>query len=129
MSIHHITGVVGAPDCGAEITVARGENVTIEVTVTDSDGNPYSLSGATGWLTIKADAASAALIELDTSGAEGAITDAAGGVFEVYILPASLAALEGAYVYDAWVQTSGDDRHRVVKSTLITVVVPITSIP
>jgi hypothetical protein len=88
---------------GNEITVFRGNDRTIEVTVTDSAGGAYNLTGATIYFNVKKDEDDVASV-IAKSTADVAeikiLSPATNGVFEIYLVPADSATISGLYVYD-----------------------------
>jgi len=102
---------------GTSITVFAGRDYTASftLTVSTSSGNvPYDLTGASVWFHVKNsqdDADTDALIQKRNTAAGGGdtevlVTDATGGVLEVYILPTDTEEMSGEYVYDLVVENS-----------------------
>lgn len=113
------------------IDVAQGETKTLELTVTNADGDPVNLTGATVYFTVKASRDGSALIEKDSgTPAEAQITDAANGEAEIYLVASDTSSLDaGSYVYDVWVVLSGGARHQVIDPSTFEITVPVTVIP
>jgi len=86
-----------------EIEMYQGNDRTIEVTLTDSDGAAFDLTGVTIYFTVrKSESDAAAVIEKSSLVATEIVIIgvATGGVFEVYLVPADSATIDGEYVYD-----------------------------
>lgn len=85
------------------IEMYSGNNRTIEVTLTDSDGAAFDLSGAVLYFNVKKNEGDAASLISKSSAVAteiAIVAPATGGVFEVFLLPADSASLNGEYYYD-----------------------------
>lgn len=101
---------------GARIEIYRGDNRTLEVRVTDSADQPVDLTGASIRFTVRKGVDKEVLIEKTSSDpAQAKITDATGGVLEVYLVPADTKKLKpGGYVFDVEVTLSNGKVYTVV---------------
>jgi len=93
-----------------EIEIFRGDNKTYEVTVVDADGDAFNLTGALIIFSVKSSNNDATYkIQLSTDdAAEIEITDAAGGIFKIYIVPGDTNDYTPVkWIYDVEVQISG----------------------
>jgi len=72
----------------AEYTLVEQNNITLKYSVIDQDDAVVNLSGATIDWSIKTSASASASIAKSTTTSGLTITNASGGLFEVYILPA-----------------------------------------
>lgn len=84
----------------ASLTVVAQNDLILKYTVTDQDGDAVSLTGATIKWSIRRDLETLAALEKTTS-AGIAITDAAGGVFQVTITDTETENLTKRYVMEA----------------------------
>lgn len=93
----------------------QGEDRTISVTVTDSNDEPVTITRCIMTARTAVDATTI-VFEKDTDvPAEGALTDAANGEAEFYIVPADTDTAEaGNLTIDIWAVASGK-RYRVKK--------------
>jgi hypothetical protein len=109
------------------ITITRGENRTIRVTVRDTNKALVDLTGAKVWFTVKERIEDVTPLirkrNLAAGGADAEIlilipqADAdKKGKFEIYLLPTDTECLKSgvSYVCDAWVELVGK-RYNVVK--------------
>jgi len=109
------------------ITVTRGENRTIRVTVRDAAKALVNITGAKAWFTVKERIESVTPLirkrNLAAGGADVQIlitlpqTDAdKTGKFEIYLLPADFECLKYGvmYICDAWIELAGK-RYQVIK--------------
>jgi hypothetical protein len=88
----------------ADLTWTRGDSGRLDVTVTDASGNPYPLTGATLFLTVKSaltDADSAAVIRKEVA----AHDNAAQGISH-FDLATTDNATAGTRYYDVQLKTS-----------------------
>lgn len=78
-----------------------GDDITIAVAVTDSAGAAVNITGASiRWSARKLTDASNA-IEKTTAAGGVVITSATGGLFEVRLVPADTASLEGVFHHES----------------------------
>jgi len=98
------------------IDMFRGDSRTLEVRVTDDYNKPVDLTGASVRFTVRKKVDGAKLIAKSSSNpAEIEITDAANGIFKIYLKPADTKAMRpGGYLYDVEVTLSSGDVHTVV---------------
>lgn len=86
----------------SDFTMTRGDNRTIEVAVT-SDGAAVNLTGASLTFTARMDYSAPVLVTKSSATAsEITVTNAAGGLAEVYLIPADTSALPHATVYPVY---------------------------
>jgi hypothetical protein len=113
------------------ISMYRGTSKILSLTVTDSSGDPYDLTGATIWFSLKKKVSdSVPLIQKRSDNpAQAAITSAKGGLAEVYLIPSDTYDLDVRdYVFDVWVVTVGGDRYLVVGPATFTLEYTVTRI-
>jgi hypothetical protein len=118
----------GSPvSTGNDITLYRGDDRTLSVSVNDSDGDPVNLTSAKVWFTAKQRMrdldADAVLFKRNTaaggSDAEITLTDAANGQAEVYIVPDDSDDIDAAhYTYDVQVTLSSGKTYTVVRGKI-----------
>jgi hypothetical protein len=85
-----------------------GDDVRLEVTVTDEDGSAVDLSGATVvWGLARRPTADAALVEKSTDTGGITITDAASGEFAIEVEATDTEGLEGTFYHEAELTDSG----------------------
>lgn len=112
--------------------VTKGAQEIFDLTFTESDGDPFNLTGFTIYMSVKAaaDDASPALIEKD-SGVVGEIdvVSAAGGTATLTINPADTSSLAtGQYWYDVWVSSSATTKKPLIKVSAFNVTGRVTEI-
>lgn len=94
-----------------DIIIYRGNDATYKLTVKKSDGSAYDLTGCTLKLYVKRKVeeldADAIIEKLSSDATEINITDATGGIAEIYFVPADTSSLEynKQYVYDVELET------------------------
>lgn len=99
------------------LTVYRGTSKTFVLTVTDADGKPVNLTGARVVFTVKGRIEEQVPLLQKTSdnASQVLITGAAGGVAEIYLVPADTARMTARpYVFDVFVQLSSGKRYVVI---------------
>jgi hypothetical protein len=108
------------------ITLTRGEDRTIRVTVRDVDKALVDIAGGKVWFTVKARVEDVTSLirkrNLAAGGADAQIlitlpqTGTDKGRLEIYILPADTECLKSdvTYVCDAWLELAGK-RYNIVK--------------
>lgn len=100
------------------IELYRGDNRTFEVTVKDDDGNAVNITGASIKFSVK-ERISDSGYKFQKSSAQASeitITDAANGVYEVYLVPDDTQTLDiGSYEYDSQLTTSTGKVYTVVR--------------
>lgn len=109
-------------DSNGNITMPRGDDRTIEVTVTDSAGSSVNLAGASIKFTVKKKATDSVNKFQLTSGdiAEIELTNPANGIFQVKLVPANTSGLDpGEYQFDIEVTTSEGKVFTVIIAKLI----------
>lgn len=107
-----------------DYTMARGDTKVIAVTVTNTDGSPRDLTGATLFLTCKVSPADdAPFFQKTVSG----VNDPAAGVAELTIEPTDTASITSyaVYVYDVeLLEASGQTT--TVQSGKLTITLDVT---
>jgi hypothetical protein len=106
------------------ISIAQGEDQTLEITVTDSAGNTEDLTGARLVLNVKADPSDKTPVILKTTDnvQQAQIIKALAGYVRFYITSADTSKLEPArYFYDVWVILSSGKRYPVIKTSVFQV--------
>ena len=94
-----------------------GDDKTIQVTVTDPDGDPVDLTSATiKWQAAKSLGKASAISKSTSSGIT--ITDAANGEFEVTILDTDTDDLVGTYQHEAEVTFTDGTKSTVLSGTM-----------
>jgi hypothetical protein len=114
------------------LQVVRGSSKTIDLTVTNEDGNPVDLTGSTVYFTVKRLVTDASpLIQKKSSDAlEIDIFDPRGGVARIYLNPADTQNLAlNPYVFDVWVVLSSGKRYPVVGPATFDMLPSVTVIP
>jgi len=100
-----------------KITIAKGEDKTIELTVDDGDGGVIDLTNGLVTFTVKYTTDSSTNLFQKTSAtpSEITITSPTTGRADIYILPADTSGLDAAtYVYDIWVTLASGKEYQVV---------------
>lgn len=118
------------------LTVIRGENKTLRLEVTKDDANgrevPVDITGTIVYFTVKERAGDRSVIIQKTSeaAAEATITNARGGVAEIYLVPQDTAFLDTKdYIYDVWIRyTATEKRFPVLRNSTFRVIAGVTSI-
>lgn len=94
----------------ADLDIIRGDDLSIDFTYQDSDGNAIDLTGATVYLTIKSD------IDDDATDTEAVITkdvsshtDPTNGITVIALTDSDTDVATGFYVADIQVKDSGGD--------------------
>ena len=103
-----------------EITMYRGDNRTLQVTVKDADGVAVGLTNYTAKFTVrtKPDTDTVTIAKTTTLAAEIDITDPTNGILEIYIVPADTKDLTPrSYDYDVEITSATSIVSTVVKST------------
>ncbi len=95
-----------------QLTLNRGDTFEQTLTFTNQDGSVKDITGSTVWFTVKlrfSDLDAAALVQVDSTGAELVITDASAGIATLQLLPATtLLLVAPCYVYDIQIkETAG----------------------
>lgn len=127
---------MSCPSCSAAnaaglkpaITVVRGANKTLLMTVRDGNKQPVDLTGAKVWFTVKHRiedvAACISKKNLLAGGVDGQIlillpqTGAQKGQAKIFLVPADTAGMDPAESYwcDAWVQLATGEKYQVVSN-------------
>lgn len=102
-----------------EVTMYRGDNRTLEVTVKDSSDVVVDITNYTAKFTVRTHPDSTAVITKTTdSAAQIDLTDPTNGVLEIYILPTDTSSLAArTYDYDVEITSAGSVVSTVVVST------------
>ena len=94
---------------GQNVEIYRGDNRTFKVTCKDGAGVAVDIAGATIKFSVKEKIGDAGY-KIEKSNAQASeidITDAANGVYEIYLLPADTQNLDiGSYEYDSQLTTA-----------------------
>lgn len=110
-----------AVNADGNISLYRGDSKTLEVAVTDKNGGPVDITGASLLFSAKEKLSDTAyVIQKDSVNAvEILITDAAGGVFQVYLIPADTQTQDiGLYYYDIQLTTSAGKVYTIKQATI-----------
>jgi len=102
---------------GTNLTIAKGENSTVNLQVSDDTGAAVNITGSTITLTVKDDTDESAvrLQKVSTNPSEITITDAVGGLAEVYFVPAdTVAIIADTYAYDIWIELAGGEQFQII---------------
>lgn len=118
------------------LTVIRGENKTLRLEVTKDDDTgrevPVDITGTVVYFTVKERAGDKHVVIQKTSEtvAQATITNARGGVAEIYLVPQDTALLDTRdYVYDVWIRyTATERRFPVLRNSTFRVIAGVTSI-
>jgi len=104
-------------EAGATISLYRGQDLTLLLSVKDPAGAAITLAGAVVYFTVATipegipviTKTSNAVLEIKV------LAPATAGQAEIYLLPADTSGLDSAiYAYDAWVQVASGKRYPVV---------------
>lgn len=92
-----------------DFEMVAGESKTIIASVTDKDGLPYGLTGATIIWELQRDIAQSTGADLVKSTANGGIViaDSLGGIFKINLDPADTETLSGHYIHEARITETG----------------------
>lgn len=94
------------------LQMVRGTSKTIELTVSDENGDAFDLTSAVVWFTVKKRITDETVLiqKRSTIVSEVAITDARAGQAEIYLVPGDTFKLDTReYVFDIWVIIPGDE--------------------
>lgn len=98
------------------VEIYRGDNRTFQVTVKDGDGVAVDITGAAIKFSVKEEISDTDYEIQKTVGSGITITDAANGIYEVYLLPADTQNMGvGIYEYDSELTTAGGNVYTVVR--------------
>lgn len=104
------------------IEIYRGDDRTFKVIVKDEDDAVINITGAAIRFSVKEKISDVAY-EIEKSravGAEIAITDAANGEYEIFLVPADTQDMDvGSYEYDSELTTSGGKVYTVVRGEFV----------
>lgn len=122
-----LTGFIKCPDTGeimsAAVTLYRGDNRTLEVTVKDETGTVVNLTGASARFSIKKskDDISALVSKSTAQASEILISNPAGGILAIFIVPndtvVSLAGRGLVFQYDVEVTLQNSKIFTVLQDT------------
>lgn len=106
----------------SDISIVKGENKTLELTVRDKDNNIVDITGHTLIFTVKLNTKETANLFQKTSGnpAEIDLVDPTNGRADIFIDPidtSSSSILPGEYVYDIWTITPSSDEFAIIKTS------------
>jgi len=105
-----------------EIEIYRGDDLTIQATARDSSGAVVNLTGAVIKMTVRTSPSAANIVFQKTSAdpTQIAITGAATGQFEIYIVPANTSTREcKRYWYDVEITLSSKVHTGIVSTFTI----------
>ena len=100
-----------------KISIYRGDDETYVVTVTDEDGDEYTITGAALYFTVREYAdASDAIVEKNSTDHPSQFTVTGTNTFEFNILSSDTSSLTvSTYVYDFEILTYDGKRHTIAK--------------
>jgi hypothetical protein len=120
--------LIADPNNG-DLTMDRGDYFDPEFTITDQNGNPLDVTGASFKLTVKAsldDAIGAAVFQLTSGASQFDLSGAASGVVKALGPEALTQGLAGDYTYDLEMVLSGKTR-TVQKAALLRIDKDVTT--
>ena len=105
----------------------QGQNVELQITVTDTNGDAVDLTGASIRFAMARSQSSAVIIDSDTSPqtATPAISNATGGILSIYIDDVVMDDLLGDYYYEVKV-TDASANEAIVTRGYMTVLAALT---
>lgn len=114
------------------ISIVRGTSKTLQVSVKQSDGTYFDITGGKLVLTVKS-----ALYEdvpliqkLTTDATQGALTKPREGIAEFYLVPKDTNGLKPQnYVFDVWLVTATGDRYVVIPESILAIAPGVTYLP
>ena len=104
-------------DSETALEVIHGETKELELTVVDSAGAKFDLTGALLYLTVKCKVSDTNnVLQLTSTPVAGIViaTDPRDGTATITFSAAQTAKTPGTYVYDIWLQESGGERHPII---------------
>ncbi len=126
-----MTSALILPENGVEII--SGTSKTLQVAVTDLDGNPVDITGSRIVLSVKLSSEDRnPLIQKTTDDpAQARLTKPQGGLAEIYFKPADTQNLDFRldYLFDIWLITAAGDRFAIVPTNVFKVTDAVTRIP
>ena len=102
-----------------------GETRSLRAYIIDDAGDPLDLDGSTVFSSLR-EAISGTRLWTKSSNDDIVILDSPGGVVDVQVFPADIAALSGRYIYDIWIEFFTGDRMVAVPPTSLYVSIPVT---
>lgn len=114
------------------INIIRGTTKTLQLKVSQPDGNYYDLTGGKLVFTVKNGTYEdlPLLQKLTTDPAQGSITKPREGLAEFYLVPGDTNGLDPrSYVFDVWLITATGERYAVVAESVFTVAAGVTYLP
>lgn len=103
-----------------DITIAKTENKTFQLTVQDENDAAVNITGGTLTFTVKRTAGDtlAKITKVSTDTAQIEIVDAPAGRADIKLVPTDTSTLEiGKYTYDIWLTQSGGDKNQILHGT------------
>ena len=88
------------------LSLFRGASRTIVLTITNSDGSVFDLTGYTVWFTAKKSISDIGYVlrKKSDNPAQAVVTQPKGGVVEIYFVPGDTKDLPAAsYIFDVWI--------------------------
>jgi hypothetical protein len=114
------------------VNIIRGTSKTLLLTVSNTDGTYYDLTGGKLVLTVKSSNYDdlPLLQKITTSAAQAVITKPREGLVEFYLDPVDTNGLDPrAYVFDVWLITAAGERYAVVPESAFVVSAGVTYLP
>jgi len=119
------------------LTVVRGSDRTFRLLVTDNDGNPVDLTGATLYFTVKDGLSATAITILTKTSASSAqiaiqnqLVPATKGMALIYLVPTDTATqAPGQYYYDAWLKTVDGKKVDLLPPSTFEIRAAVTTVP
>jgi hypothetical protein len=119
-------------DSETALEVIHGETKELELTVVDSSGEKFDLTGASIYLTVKCKVSDTNnVLQLTSTPAAGIVfaTDPRDGTATITFTVANTSQTPGTYIYDIWLVESGGERHVLIGPEKFKVVRGVTRLP
>lgn len=100
-----------------ELTFFRGDDETLDIEITDSDGNAVDISGYKFWFTAKSNENDADA-DAEIGPTTGTITDAANGKAQISLTNSDTDIAVGSYSYDIQQKDASNKITTLVKGKL-----------
>ena len=106
-------------DTGQDVTIYGGSTVAIDLTLFAADGTPLDITGSTlEWGMAPKGAVDATVTKTTANSAQIQVTNAAGGLATVHLLPADTATLVGEYRHELRITDAGGNIETLLTGTL-----------